>query len=209
MELLLRATDLKEQIIERRKVEAVAAPDIPRLLGKLHSCGCEALVGLIDLLACLHEKADVETFWIWRQFIAKCARVAQNKRKAMSIAHDGDGILSLFQALEIEVVLEKGACFGEVVHAEIEVVELHKILLRWEVRCAGSAIATLHASNLGKATDALHLLLSWVRAFVRRTVTLSGVRATGLPTGPAFFDDGIITHHCLQINCSQCKYCLL
>ncbi len=44
----------------------------------------------------------------------------------------------------------------------------------------------LQASDLGKSADALHLPLSWVRTLLRRTVTLKVLRATGLPTGPAF-----------------------
>ncbi|MBO0784071.1 MAG: hypothetical protein J2P37_35135 [Ktedonobacteraceae bacterium] len=44
----------------------------------------------------------------------------------------------------------------------------------------------MQASDLGKSTDALHLLLSWVRALLHQTFTLGVLRAIGLPTDPAF-----------------------
>jgi hypothetical protein len=134
------AADLDEKIIEGCKVEAIASPHVPRLLRKLKSCCCKTTVSLIDLLACFLDKSDMEPPWICLKLliISECPGIAQYKREAVSVCHDNKGFPFLLQELEIEVVLEKGACFGEVVYTEIEVVELHKILLRLEVRCHGA-----------------------------------------------------------------------
>src|SRR5690349_4411203 len=96
------------------------------------------VVRLIHLILCFQEKSDMETFWIRQHLISKGTRVTQNKREAMPIVHNSDCILFLLQALEIKTILEEGASFGQIVHTEIEVVELHKILLRLEVRRNGA-----------------------------------------------------------------------
>ena len=115
----------------------------------------------------------------------------------MTVGHDGNCILFSVQELEIEVLLEEGASFGEVVYTEIEVIELHWVLLKLEVHSDGAFVAcsvSSQALDLGKLADALHLRLSWVQAQLRRTVTPVAMRAIGLPTDPAFSDASSITH---------------
>ncbi len=60
----------------------------------------------------------------------KGAWIAQNKSKAVSIAHDSDRFAFLLQKLEIETTLKEVARSAKIVDAEIEVVELHETLLK-------------------------------------------------------------------------------
>ena len=128
---LKRAAYLKENIIECGEVKAIASSHLPGLLSEMNLRCRKATIGQVYLIAGFQDKSDMETSWIWLYLlISESPRVAQNEREAMLIVHDGDCILFSVQELEIEAILKEGACFGEVFYTEIEVVELHKILLR-------------------------------------------------------------------------------
>jgi hypothetical protein len=90
---------------------------------------CQAAVRLVHLLSSLQNKSDMKACGVWQGFIAEGARIAQDKREAMSIRHDGYGILLLLKALKIKAGLEERARFGKIIDAKVEVVELHEILL--------------------------------------------------------------------------------
>ncbi len=112
---LKRAADLKENIVKRSEVEAVASSHFLRRLSKTNLGCLKTMVRLVHLIACFQNKSDVEVFWIRLDLIFERTRIAQNKREAMPISHDSDSFPFLLQELEIEAALEEGACFGEVI----------------------------------------------------------------------------------------------
>lgn len=64
---LQRTAYLKEKIIERCKVEAIALSYLPGLMLKLNFRVQEALVRLIHLIMGLYQETNMEICWIRRQ----------------------------------------------------------------------------------------------------------------------------------------------
>jgi len=128
-----RATDLKQNIVEGGKVEAVALANLARFMQELYAFGDKALIGLFDLLGRVKQKADMEAIGIRAHLLPHRLRVHQNEREAVLIGEHCKGFFVLLKQAEIKAALKKGACFGNVGNTEIEMVELHSILQKAEV----------------------------------------------------------------------------
>jgi hypothetical protein len=97
-----------------------------RFLGHLDICCFQALIGLINLLTCFYEKANMEILGIGEWLPVFAAQATKNKGKALLIAQDSKIFAHLSKNLEIKVGFKEAACGLEIINAEVEMVKSHE-----------------------------------------------------------------------------------